>query len=403
MSAEREGGGRARRGIGTRAVHGDGGPRQGPLTTPIVQSSTFVFDSAAEMRRYLEGDPELAFEFYTRYGNPTLRALEEALAALEGAEAGVVFASGMAAATTGILSVLEAGDEVLASASLYGGTTKFVRDLLPKWGMTSRIVAPADLLRLKGVAGPRSRLVVLESPTNPAVEVIDIEAVAGQAHAAGLAVMVDNTFASPFLQRPLGLGADIVMHSLTKALGGHSDIMGGALLGSRARMGRVRDLLKVLGGILDPHSAFLVLRGLKTLHLRVARQCENAMALAVHLQDHPKVARVVYPGLPTHPGHEVARRQMSSFGGMVAFVLRGGLPSAERFYDGLRVMARAASLGGVETLVSLPVHTSHHGYSEAQLRAAGIDPGLVRVSLGVEDAADLIADADAALAGVPAA
>jgi cystathionine gamma-lyase len=306
----------------------------------------------------------------------------------------------MSAATTGILSVLEAGDEVLASASLYGGTTKFVRDLLPKWGMSSRIVAPADLLKLRDVAGPRSRLVVLESPTNPAVEVIDIEEVARQAHAAGLAVMVDNTFASPFLQRPLGLGADIVMHSLTKALGGHSDIIGGALVGSRARMEKARDLLKVLGGCFDPHSAFLVLRGLKTLHLRVARQCENAMALAVHLQDHPKVAKVVYPGLPNHPGHEVARRQMSSYGGMVAFVLRGGLPSAERFYDGL--MARAASLGGVETLVSLPVHTSHHGYSEAQLRAAGIDPGLVRVSLGVEDAADLIADADAALAAVPA-
>jgi cystathionine beta-lyase/cystathionine gamma-synthase len=403
VTAEREGGGRARRGIGTRAVHGSGGPRQGPLTTPIVQSSTFVFDSSAEMRRYLGGDPELAFEFYTRYGNPTLHALEEALAALEGAEAGIVFASGMAAATTGILSVLEAGDEVLASASLYGGTTKFVRDLLPRWGMTSRIVSPADLLRLRDVAGPRSRLVVLESPTNPAVEVIDIAAVAGQAHAAGLAVMVDNTFASPFLQRPLELGADIVMHSLTKALGGHSDIIGGALVGSRARMEKARDLLKVLGGCFDPHSAFLVLRGLKTLHLRVARQCENAMALAVHLQDHPKVTRVVYPGLPTHPGHEVARRQMSSFGGMVAVVLRGGLASAERFYDGLRLMARAASLGGVETLVSLPVHTSHHGYSEAQLRAAGIDAGLVRVSLGVEDAADLIADADAALGGVPAA
>ena len=167
MSAENEGGGRPRRGIGTRAVHGHGGPRQGSLTTPIVQSSTFVFDSAGEMRRYLDGDPDLAFEFYTRYGNPTLRALEEALAALEGAEAGVVFASGMSAATTGILSVLEAGDEVLASASLYGGTTKFVRDLLPKWGMSSRIVAPADLLKLRDVAGPRSRLVMLESPTIP--------------------------------------------------------------------------------------------------------------------------------------------------------------------------------------------------------------------------------------------
>jgi cystathionine beta-lyase/cystathionine gamma-synthase len=400
VSAQRKGGDKRRRGIGTRAVHGNGGPQQGPLTTPIVQSSTFVFDSAAEMRRMLEGDPDLAFEFYTRYGNPTLRALEEAIAALEGAEAGVVFASGMAAATTGILSVLEAGDEVLASASLYGGTTKFVRDLLTRWGMASRIVAPADLLRLRKIAGPRSKLVVLESPTNPSVEIIDIAEVAKQAHAAGMTVMVDNTFASPFLQRPLGLGADIVMHSLTKALGGHSDITGGVLVGSRERMERVRSLMKVLGGILDPHSAFLVLRGLKTLHLRVARQCENALALAVFLREHPKVSRVLYPGLPDHPGHAVAKQQMSAFGGMLAFVVRGGLPAAERFYDGLRIMARAASLGGVESLVSLPVHTSHYGYSEEQLRAAGVDPGQVRVSLGVEDAADLVADAEAALAGV---
>ena len=403
MSPERGGADKRRRGIGTRSVHGNGGPKQGPLTTPIVQSSTFVFDSAAEMRRMLEGDRELAFEFYTRYGNPTLRALEEEVAILEGAEAGVSFASGMAAATTGILSVLEAGDEVLASASLYGGTTKFVRDILPKWGMSSRIVAPADLLRLGEIAGPRSKLVVLESPTNPSVEVIDIAAVSKQAHAAGMAVMVDNTFASPFLQRPLGLGADIVMHSLTKALGGHSDITGGILVGSQERMEKVRSLVKVLGGILDPHSAFLVLRGIKTLHLRVARQCENALALAVFLREHPQVSRVLYPGLPDHPGHDVAKRQMSAFGGMLAFVVRGGLPAAERFYDGLRIMARAASLGGVESLVSLPVHTSHYGYSEEQLRAAGVDPGQVRVSLGVEDAADLVADVEAALSGVTGA
>jgi len=373
------------------------------VTSPIVQSSTFAFDSAAEMRRYLEGDEDLAFEFYTRYGNPTLRELEESLSALEGAEAAVVFASGMAAATTGILSIVNAGDEVLASASLYGGTTKFVRDLLPRWGMTSRLIAPADLVRLKDVAGARSRLLVIESPTNPAVEIIDIAEVASQAHALGMAVMVDNTFATPFLQRPLGLGADLVMHSLTKALGGHSDIIGGALVGSRARMEKARDLLKVLGGCLDPHSAFLVSRGIKTLHLRVARQCENALALATHFRHHPKVSRVLYPGLPEHPGHEVARRQMSAFGGVVGLELRGGIQSAERFYDGLKLMARAASLGGVETLVSLPVHTSHYGFSEAQLRAAGIDPGLVRVSLGVEDAADLIADAEAALAAVPEA
>ena len=396
-----EGGASRPRGIGTRAVHGKGDPRQGPLTTPIVQSSTFVFDSAAEMRRYLGGDPDLAFEFYTRYGNPTLRALEDALAALEEAEAGVVFASGMAAITTAILSTVQAGDEVLASASLYGGTTKFVRDYLPRLGMTGRIVAPADLTRLGAVAGPRSRVVVLESPTNPAVEVLDIAAVAGQAHAAGMTVIVDNTFAGPFLQHPLALGADVVMHSLTKSLGGHSDIMGGALVGSGERMHRVREMLKVLGGCLDPHSAFLVLRGLKTLHLRVARQCENALALARHLQGHRKVARVLYPGLPEHPGHDVARRQMAAFGGVVGVVLRGGIAAAERFYDGLRLMARAASLGGVETLVSLPVHTSHYGYSDEQLRAAGIDPGLVRISLGVEDAADLVADAEAALAAVP--
>ena len=400
MSSDK-GGARGRRGIGTRAVHGHGHPKQGPLTTPVVQSSTFVFDSAADMRQYLEGDADLAFEFYTRYGNPTLRALEEALAALEGAEAGVVFASGMAAITTGILSVVHAGDEVLASASLYGGTTKFVRDMLPKLGMASRLLPPADLGRLREIAGPRSRLVVLESPTNPAVEIVDIAAVAAQAHEAGMAVMVDNTFASPFLQRPLALGADIVMHSLTKSLGGHSDIIGGALLGSRERMERVRDLLKVLGGCFDPHSAFLVLRGLKTLHLRVARQCENALALASHFRGHPKVSRVLYPGLPEHPGHEVARGQMSAYGGIVGLELRGGLAAAEAFYDGLRLIARAASLGGVESLVSLPVHTSHYGFSEAQLREAGIDAGLVRLSLGVEDAADLIADVESALAAVP--
>jgi cystathionine beta-lyase/cystathionine gamma-synthase len=212
--------------------------------------------------------------------------------------------------------------------------------------------------------------------------------------------MVDNTFASPILQRPLGLGADLVMHSLTKSLGGHSDLIGGALVGSRERIEKARSLMKVLGGCLDPHSAFLVLRGLKTLHLRVQRQCENALALALHLERHPKVARVIYPGLRSHPGHEVAHRQMSGFGGVVAVVLAGGLPAAERFYDGLRLMARAASLGGTETLVSLPVHTSHYGYTDEQLKAAGVDPGTARIALGVEDAADLIADAEGALEAV---
>ena len=379
-------------------MHGARERRPGPLTTPIVQSSTFVFASSEEMRRYLEGDEELYL--YTRYANPTLRELEEALAALEEGEAGLVLASGMAAATTALLCHLRAGDEVLASASLYGGTTRLVRDVLPGLGIASRLVAPSDLPRLASLAGPRSRVLILESPTNPSLEVVDLLAVSAAAHDRGIAVIVDNTFATPLLQRPLSLGADLVMHSLTKALGGHSDLVGGALVGPRDRIDKARGLMKVLGGCMDPHAAFLVLRGIKTLHLRVARQCENALTLARHLEGKPKVSRVLHPGLPSHPGHEVARRQMSGFGGIVSFVLEGGLAAAERFYDGLRLLARAASLGGVETLVSLPVHTSHYGYTDEQLEAAGVDPGMVRVSLGVEEAADILEDVDRALAGV---
>jgi cystathionine beta-lyase/cystathionine gamma-synthase len=351
------------------------------------------------MRRYLEGDEELYL--YTRYANPTLKELESALAALEGGEAAVVFASGMAASTTALLSMVAAGDEVLASASLYGGTTRFVRDVLPRLGVTTRLIPPADLRRLGELAGPRSRVLIVESPTNPSVEIVDLAAVSAAAHDRGVVVIVDNTFATPVLQRPLALGADLVMHSLTKALAGHSDLIGGALVGPRERVEKARDLLKVLGGCLDPQAAYLALRGIKTLHLRVARQCENALALARHLDGHPKVARVLYPGLPSHPGHQVARRQMpAGYGGIVAFVLHGGLAAAERFYDELRLLARAASLGGVETLVSLPVHTSHYGMSDQQLRSAGVDPGTVRVSLGVEDAADILEDVDRALGGV---
>jgi cystathionine beta-lyase/cystathionine gamma-synthase len=390
----------APRSIGTRAVHGARAPEAGALIPPVVQSATFVMSSSAEMRRYLEGDDSLYL--YTRYANPTVRVLEEHLAALEEGEAALAFASGMAAATTGILSLLDPGDEVLASASLYGGTARFVREILPRFGFAGRVVAVRDLHRVAELAGERTRAIVLESPTNPMVEIVDLAAVAAAAHDRGIAVFVDNTFATPVVQRPLTLGADLVMHSLSKALGGHSDIIGGALVGSHARIEKAHALLKVLGGCIDPHTAFLVERGLKTVHLRVQRQCENAMALAARLQHHPKIARVVYPGLPNHPGHDVARRQMSAFGGVVSIVLSGGLPAAEKLYDGLRLVARAASLGGVESLISLPVHTSHYGFSAAQLAEAGIDAGAARLSMGVEDAADIIADVERALETVPA-
>jgi cystathionine beta-lyase/cystathionine gamma-synthase len=376
-------------------VHGRHEARPGPLATPIVQTSTFAFGSAAEMRRHLEGDEELFL--YTRYANPTVRELEESLAAVEDAEAALALSSGMAAMTTAVASLVRAGDEVLASASLYGGTVRLLTDLLPRFGVTARFVGVPDLARVERVAGERSRVLIVESPTNPGLEIVDLAAVCASAHARGLVVIADNTFATPLLQRPLALGADLVMHSLTKALAGHSDVIGGALAGSRARIDAARATMKVLGGCMDPHAAFLVLRGVKTLHLRVERQCDNALALARRLEGHAGVTRVLYPGLPSHPGHDVARRQMSAFGGVVTLVLAGGLPAAERFYDRLRLVARAASLGGVESLASLPVHTSHYGLPEDKLREAGIDPGMVRLSLGVEDAADVIADVERAL------
>jgi cystathionine beta-lyase/cystathionine gamma-synthase len=385
-------------GLGTRAVHGGGHAATGPLTTPIVQSSTFAFASAEEMRRYLAGDEELFL--YTRYANPTLAVLETSLADLEGAEAGLVFATGMAAMTTGVLSLLQPGDEVLASSALYGGTTRFVREILPKMGYGGRVVPASAFTRLEDVVGPRSRVLIVESPTNPSLQILDLAAICAEAHDQGMRVVVDNTFATPFLQRPLSLGADLVMHSLTKALAGHSDIMGGALLGTRSVIDAARSWLKVLGGCMDPHAAFLALRGLKTVHLRVARQCENAQALAQARRAHSKLASVHYPWLSTHPGYDVARRQMSAFGGMVAIVVKGGLPAAERFYDALKLVRRAASLGGVESLISLPVHTSHHGYSPEPLAAAGVDPGMARLSMGVEDAQDVIADVEQALAAV---
>ncbi len=383
------------RGPGTTAVHGRHEAPRGPLAAPIVQASTFAFGSAAEMRRYLEGDEELFL--YTRYANPTVRDLEEALAAVEGGESALALSSGMAAMTTAVVSLARTGDEVLASASLYGGTVRLLTELLPRFGISARFLPTGELERVDRLAGERSRLLIVESPTNPTLDVVDLAAVCLAARRRGLAVIADNTFATPVLQRPLALGADLVMHSLTKALAGHSDLVGGALVGSRERIDAARAAMRILGGCMDPHAAFLVRRGMKTLHLRVERQCANALELARALERHPAVRRVLYPGLPSHSGHEVARRQMSAFGGMVTLELAGGLAAAERFYDRLRLVARAASLGGVESLASLPVHTSHFGLPEEKLREAGIDPGMVRLSLGVEDAADVVADVERAL------
>lgn len=387
--------------IETAAAGGPEPREAGPLAPPIVLASTFSFGSAAELREYLaraaaHGPEEETRFFYTRYGNPTLRELERALAELEGGEDAIVFASGMAATTCALVTLLSPGDVLAHAASSYGGTLRLTRDVLERFGVRRRAAAGPDLGG--ACAGdPPARLLWFESPTNPQLDVVDIEAVARAAKAHGALVVVDNTFASPALQNPLGLGADLVMHSLTKSLAGHSDVTGGALVGSRALIARCRETAKLLGATLDPHAAYLALRGLRTLHLRAERASENALRVAEALRGHPDVERVIYPGLAEHPGHEVARRQMRRFGAQVTLDVRGGAAAAERVYDRLRLVRRAVSLGGVESLVSLPILSSHAGLGPDELRAAGISPGMLRFSFGVEAVDDLVADLRQAL------
>jgi cystathionine beta-lyase/cystathionine gamma-synthase len=392
----------------TVAAAGPERREEGPLATPIVLASTFSFESAARLREYLDRsaahgpeEGETGF-FYTRYGNPTLRELERALAELEGGEDALVFASGMAATTCALLTLLAPGDVLAHAASSYGGTLRLTRDVLERFGVRRRAAAGGELA--DACAGdPPARVLWFESPTNPLLEIVDIEAVARAARAQGTTVVVDNTFASPALQNPLALGADLVMHSLTKSLAGHSDVTAGALVGRRALIGRCRDTAKLLGATLDPHAAYLALRGLRTLHLRAERSSRNAWTVAETFRGHPAVERVLYPGLADHPGHEVARRQMRHFGAQVTIDVRGGQEAAERVYDRLGVVRRAVSLGGVESLVSLPVLSSHAGLAPDELRAAGVTHGMLRFSIGVEHVDDIVADLRQALEGrVPA-
>ena len=383
-------------GDSTQAIHG-GEDRHGigaPVTTPIARTSTFTFSSTAEMKRWAEG--KSSAYIYTRYGNPTLAVAEAKLAALEGGEAAVVTASGMAAISSALLAVLKSGDEVIATRQLYGGTYRLMRDTFPRLGIGVRHVDP-DLAGAENLVTPRTRALYIETPTNPTLRLVDLGRAIALARRFHLVSLIDNTFASPALQKPLTIGFDIVIHSATKYLAGHSDLIAGVAVGSRAWMERVRDNVIYLGGSMDPGAAYLLIRGMKTLGVRVRRQCENAMAVAKFLARHPKVARVHYPGLPSHPDHRLARRQMRGYGGMLAFDLKGGLPAARRFCDRVRVFLLAASLGGVESLVVLPIYTSHYRMSREELRRAGVEPGTVRVSIGLEDPQDLTEDLRQAL------
>ena len=366
-----------------------------PLGRPIYTSSTFVFANAAAVEAYQRG--ETRHYLYARWGNPSVEAVEEKLAALEGAEAGLVTSSGMAAATTALFGLLSPGDEVLCGAALYGGTLHLITGALRRFGITARFLSLDELADVSRAIGPATKLVWFESPANPTLRCVDIRQVADACRARGVLSVIDNTFATPLNQQPLALGVDLVMHSATKFLNGHHDVVAGALLGPRALIGPLEGTRRVFGGILDPRPASALARGLKTLAVRIERHNANAMRLAEWLAGRDGVAAVSYPGLPSHPDHEIARGQMSGFGGMICVDLTGGYEAACRAFDRLQVFQRATSLGGTESLCSLPVLTSHYGLSDARLAEAGVTRGMLRLSVGLEGADDLVADLEQAL------
>ncbi len=384
------------KGFSTTLIHR--GERQpgGSLTTPIYETTTFVFESAEAVERYNQGKSSQFL--YSRYENPTIVAVEEKLAAADGAEAALAFASGMAATTNALLTLVKAGDEVVCSAAIYGGTLHLLADFLPKFDIRPRFVSLEELREPARVIGERTRLVWFESPINPTLRCVDVAKVAAACRAKGVLSAIDNTFASPINQRPLALGVDLSMQSATKYLNGHSDVTGGVLSGRRELIQPLMMARRKLGGVMDPQAAYALGRGLKTLPIRVARHNATAMAVARALEGHRGITRVYYPGLPSHPDHEIARRQMTGFGGMVCIDLEGGQPAAYRAFDRLQVIKRAASLGGAESLCSLPVLTSQWGHTDEQLEAAGVTRGMMRLSIGLEDPEDLIADLKQALA-----
>jgi methionine-gamma-lyase len=380
----------------TLAVH-SGEPKHGldaPVASPIIRSSNFTFSSTEEMKRWAEGKSKAYI--YTRFGNPTLAVAEAKIAELEHGEAGLVTASGTAAISSALLAILQAGDELIATRQLYGGSYRLMRDVLPRMGIRVQHVE-ADLEGVDQLVNAKTRALYVESPTNPTLGLVDLQKTVALARKHKLVSIIDNTFATPILQKPLEMGFDLVLHSATKYLAGHSDLVAGAVAGSWELVGKVREMMVSLGGSMDPDPAYLLIRGLKTLEIRVRRQSETALAVASFLEQHPKIERVHYPGLPSHPDHDLAKRQMAGFGGMLAFDLKGGLDAACRFCDRTKIFLLAVSLGGVESLIVLPIYTSHYRMSTVELKAAGVEPGTVRMSVGLEDPRDLIADLDQAL------
>ena len=388
-------------GDSTRSVHGGERDHQqtDAVATPIYQTSTFWFRSSEELIAYQEG--RLVRDEYGRYGNPTWRAVERKICELEGAEEAVLFASGMCAATTLFLALLPRGSHIVVTSDCYRRTRQFIRDYLVKLDVEATVIEPADPKCLRDAIRDDTVLFFTESPTNPYLRVIDVAEASAIAHERGVKVVIDSTFASPVFHRPLADGADYVVHSATKYLGGHNDLLAGVVAGSAEAIEPVRNAVGVLGGITDANSAFLLLRGIKTLGLRMQRHGENAQKVAEWLEAHPRVRRVYYPGLPSHPDHAVAKRTLKGYGGVVTFELEADLQSTIRFVDAMQIPYLAPSLGGVESLIEMPVTMSFWDLTPEQRQEIGISDSLVRFSCGIEDTDDLIADLDQALATLP--
>lgn len=381
----------------TRSVH-EAEPfdeESGSMTTPIYQTATFAFSKAEEARKAVTG--ESGKYVYTRWDNPTTARLERKLASFEGAEDAAFFSSGMAAISTSVLAFLKAGDYVVSTRDVYGGTFELMRKILPRFGVETTLVETEDQRAMERAVRRNTKLVYIETPTNPTLKVVDIARAARVAHRAGALLFVDSTFSSPINQKPLELGADIVLHSATKYLNGHADVTAGAAAGDREKIDKIKHLRRDLGGVLDPHASWLVLRGMKTMAIRVRVQNESAMAIAEFLSKHKRVKAVHYPGLKRHPQHALAVKQMSGFGGMMSFELNGSMEDAKRLTERLRVAFLAASLGGVETLVSQPSLMTHTQLTAAERAQTGIPESLIRLSVGIEDKEDLIADFKQAL------
>src|SRR5213594_1233330 len=383
----------------TRAVHGRRGKRRGPIVTPIYASSTWALESARQGAEFAQATAPEAY--YTRWGNPTLRELEDALADFEGGARGLATGSGMGAIASAILSCVDGGDHVVAGASLYAATTEIFTRLLPRFGVETTFVDPRRPGAWKAAVRPSTRLVYIETPANPTMMITDIQEAVAAAKSVRATTLADNTFASPVNQRPIDHGVDGVLHSATKYLGGHSDVVAGAVVTAKQDFfDRIWFVYKMLGPTLGPFEAFLVRRGLKTLPLRMAAQTETAQSLAEFLDGKRGVRVVHYPGLKSFPQHDLARKQMSGFGAMLSFELKGGYRAGKRFVESVDVATLAVSLGGAETLVQHPASMTHGPLTDEERRVSGITDGLVRLSVGLEDSDDLIEDFDRAIRSV---